>query len=200
MKRMLFVVALLSILGHGYGQFKISGDVVYMNPTMNYLDSVSVFLKQGANLIGETTTDSTGYYEFNDLSNGTYELVGICIKGWGGSNSNDANAIMKHFIHLQMLEGLQLQSADVDNNQLVNTLDAFMVSKRFIHLINAFPAGDWVVGDATVTVDGYNVIHNLKATCMGDVNSSFSPPAGFICGDTMADARDGQLYPTVLIG
>ncbi len=200
MKKILLFSLLLVLFSQAKSQHRISGNVCYDNETLTYLDSVTVLLKQGNTIIAQTATDPMGHFFFNGISDGTYTLSGICSKHWGGGSSTDALIILQHFVHIQTLTGINLLAADVDNNNLVNTTDALMVSRRYIQLLDSFPAGDWVVGEKPVTLAGGNISAILKATCMGDVNASFSPPATFACGQSVTDPRDDQVYPTVLIG
>lgn len=199
MKILLFILSILMFSG-SYAQNKISGNVFYSNSTLTYLDSVTVYLKQGQVLVNQTNTDAYGYFVFSNVLNGTYSLSASCNKAWGGGNSSDAAAILSHFVGLSPLRGIKLKAANVDDNVTVNTMDAILVSRRFIQLVNSFSSGDWAVEQKMVTLNGAPVRQNLKAACYGDVNASYSPPAQFVCGQPLTDTRDNQVYPTVLIG
>ncbi|HRY33207.1 MAG TPA: FISUMP domain-containing protein [Bacteroidales bacterium] len=200
MKKLMLISLLFALFSQAFPQHRISGNVCYDNEYLTYLDSVTVLLKQGNVIVSQTNTDQMGHFQFSGISDGTYTLSGYCSKNWGGGSSTDALRILQHFVHIQSLTSIRLEAADVDNNSQVNTTDALMVSRRYIQLLDSFPAGDWVLGEKQITLAGNDIFANLKATCMGDVNASFTPPAVFTCGQTLTDTRDDQIYPTVLIG
>jgi uncharacterized protein (TIGR02145 family) len=200
MKKAVLSLILFLALSQTFAQFSISGDVCYANSSLSYLDSVTVYLKQGSSIICQSNTNSYGHYILNNIPAGSYQLSASCNKKWGGCNSSDAVGIMKHFVRMSMLAGIHKKAATVDVIPLINTNDAILTSRRFTHTIDSFPAGDWVFEQKTVTVNNSSLKENLKGICYGDVNGSFSPPAQFVCGQNITDSRDGQVYPTVLIG
>jgi uncharacterized protein (TIGR02145 family) len=200
MKKSVVIIVLLCLSFSLSAQYKVKGDVMYAGNTQAYLDSVTVVLKQGATVIATTTTNSMGYYVFNNIPNGTYTLSGSCSKAWGGCNSNDALSIIKHVINMSPLTSYKKVAADVNNTGNINALDAAIASRRFVKLITGFAAGDWAVESQSVTVNNSHITKNLRAICFGDANASFAPPAAFTCGNNLVDSRDAQSYPTVLIG
>ena len=118
----------------------------------------------------------TGAYQYNNLWNATYNLVPTITKPWGGINSTDALAVMKHFVGLIYLNGIHLKAGDVDNTGYVNSADALMTQKRYIGMITSFPAGDWTWEEDDVVLYGINVDYSFQALCFGDVNGSYNPP------------------------
>ncbi len=195
-----FITGLLLLTHPLAAQYQISGNVRYDNDVLTYLDSVTVVLKQGSSIISQVSTNDYGHYVFTGIPAGTYTLTGYTNKIWGGCNSTDAVAILKHFVNLAPLTDIRLLAANVDNSAAVNTMDALMVSQRYIQLLDSFPAGNWVFQTRTLTLDGNRNNFTLLATCCGDVNASFTPPVHFTCGDTFTDSRDSQTYTTILIG
>lgn len=156
--------------------YSINGTLSYANPAMTAMNNTAIYLKCLPDVIVDSTlTGSAGAYSFGPLANGTYYLESGITKPWGGANSTDALAIMKHFVGLQYLNGLYLKAADVNTNTGVNSADALMVQLRYIGIINTYTAGDWLWEDNNITVYGLNVIHDLQALCYGDVNGSFIP-------------------------
>lgn len=200
MRKVLLLFALLTSIYGSYAQHLISGDVIYANSSMSYLDSVTVYLKQGTTLVSQVNTDGYGHYIFDSVSDGSYQLSATTAKKWGGCNSADATSILKHFVGISTLSGIKKKAANVDNIQLINTNDALMAARRFANIIDSFPSGDWVFEQKEITVSGGSVYQNIKGSCCGDVNGSFSPPAVFVCGQNITDSRDDQSYSTVLIG
>lgn len=200
MKKLLTISFLLFIAFSLQAQYKVKGDVVYASNAQTYLDSVTVSLKQGTTLIAQVNTDALGHFVFTNVPNGTYLLTATCNKRWGGCNSNDALAIATDYANLNSLSGLKKVATDVNHSTSTNTLDALLAMKRFAKVINSFTSGDWALESFTITVNNSDVNRNIKAICYGDANASFSPPAIFTCGNNLVDSRDGQIYPTVLIG
>ncbi|MCK7539602.1 MAG: hypothetical protein MZV63_56180 [Marinilabiliales bacterium] len=54
---------------------------------------MTLTLKQGASVIGTTTTAADGYYEFNGINNGTYSIDVTTSKPVGSINANDAGLV-----------------------------------------------------------------------------------------------------------
>ncbi len=200
MKRILFIVTFAVLALSGYTQHRISGNVSYESVNAVTLDSTTVFLSQNNVVVAQTVTNVYGSYHFDSIFNGTYTITASSIKNWGGVNSSDAYLIMLSFLNMAPLTGLNASAANVDGSGFVNTVDALMASKRFIHAINSFPGGDWAFGSQTVTMNGANIIANIKGLCKGDVDASFNPPTSFVCGGQLVDIRDGQSYSTVQLG
>ncbi|MCD4679101.1 MAG: T9SS type A sorting domain-containing protein, partial [Bacteroidales bacterium] len=127
--------------------------------------------------IDSTITDNQGYYFFDVLQNGTYNLGSNTTKKWGGGNSSDALGIMLHFAGFNILQGLAVVAADVDASGSVATLDALYVAQRFVGLVSSFPAGDWYFETPQAVVDGTEPLYiDYNAICFGDVNASYAVP------------------------
>ncbi len=155
----------------------IQGTLTYDNINSSPLSNCLVTLTGNSNS-WQVSTDSAGYFEFNQLGAGTYTLVSSCTKPWGGVNAVDALLILKHFVSVAALQGLKLQAADTDGTGYVNSVDAMFALKRFVNLINSFLPGDWVSTSNTITIGGASTLtSNLKAICVGDVDGSFVPLA-----------------------
>lgn len=155
----------------------IQGIFSYDNTyTMGMPYSTIILRDSAGNDIDTATTDIDGNYLFTNLPNGTYSLhPGTTILP-GGINSTDALFALRHFVHLTTLTGLRFQAGDVDNSNFINSLDALMISKRFVNQISSFPAGDWYFEEPSVSVTGAVTINrNIKCICIGDCNGSFIP-------------------------
>jgi plastocyanin len=156
----------------------ISGVVRYDNVGGSLMTNSTVNLKQGGVVVAQTTTDLQGHYSFSNLALGTYVLDGTSAKPWGGVNSADALQILRHFVNLTPLQGIRRLAANVDGSPAVNSVDALYTTRRFVGVVNAFPAGDWVFKKDTVIVNGTsNIVRNLQALCYGDVDGSYVPQA-----------------------
>ncbi|MCX6273428.1 MAG: M14 family zinc carboxypeptidase, partial [Bacteroidetes bacterium] len=156
---------------------EVHGKLTYANTNNTYLANVTVLLKDSTGTtVATTTTNSTGDYSFTNLVAGmAYTFDFTCSLPFGGVNSVDALAILKHFVNLSILTGIYRQAADVDNSGTVNSIDALMTQKRFVGLISSFPAGNWTFTRDTITLVNPLNTHNLKALCVGDVNGSYLP-------------------------
>lgn len=154
----------------------IQGFVNYSNAANTPMNNSVVSLMQGSSLIAQTTSDELGYYFFDALPQGTYKIVPSSAKPWGGVNSTDALMILRHFVGLSYLTGINLKAANVDLISVVNTLDAFIVQKRFVQNISSFLVGDWAFDNPVVSINGLiPVTKNIPVLAYGDVNSSYEP-------------------------
>lgn len=160
--------------------YDISGFVTYDNSVSTPLNNTTVTLKQGATEITSTVTTSNGEYVLSTVPNGTYTTHGSSTKPWGGGNAIDALLIANHFTGFMPITGLRLLAADCNGDGAVNAVDALLVMRRSVMLINSFPVGDWIFETKTVTVNNGSVINNFMGICYGDVNGSFVPAAKLI--------------------
>ncbi len=153
-----------------------TGTLTYKNSSNTPLNNTLLQLKQGIAVVSETTTTGSGSYEFDNLAPGTYQVNPVCVKPWGGVNSTDALLIMKHFVGMSLLSGLNLKASDLDNNNVTNALDALYAQKRSVGMINSFPSGDWAFIRPTVVFDGQTILNiPIQGLTYGDVNNSFVP-------------------------
>ncbi|HRY33876.1 MAG TPA: C25 family cysteine peptidase [Bacteroidales bacterium] len=158
------------------GGNSLAGNIRYFNNNLSPMENVMLCLMQQGDTMYTATTDSAGQYHFQNVLPGTYEIKASCTAPWGGGNSSDALMILKHFVGLSPLSGMNLEAADVDNNGYINSVDAFYVQKRFVGIISSFPAGDWVFETNAITLGLLdNITLNIKGLCVGDVNGSFFP-------------------------
>ena len=155
------------------------GAVRYANAQQSPLDSVLLSLEDASgNIIQQTTTDSLGRYRMSGMIEGEYLLRASCSKAWGGGNAADAQLIVRHFVRLSELQGLYLHAGQVSqmSGDIVNSIDALLVMKRYAGLANGFPAGDWLMETADIIIEGKGVVRkDLFGLCRGDVNGSFNP-------------------------
>ncbi len=160
------------------GSQTLSGQLSYDNSLSTPLNNTLVLLKQGSANFAQTTTGAGGDYQLEQIPPGSYSLDASCSKPWGGVNATDALLIMKQFVGLGQLAGIRLKAADIDNNTIVNAVDALAVQRRTVGMISGFPAGDWVFEKPQLFFSGLSQIsQNFKGLCTGDVNGSYTPPA-----------------------
>ncbi len=159
------------------GNVSLSGQVEYDNNAETKLPNVIVKLKQNGIQVAQTTTNAYGNYEFSNLAPGTYNIEAESNAPWGGGNSIDGLAILKHFVAVQYLHDLFLKAGDLNGDNTLNSTDALLDLKRFVGMITSFPIGsDWIFEEDTITITGNApVVYDFKGLCRGDVNGSFIP-------------------------
>ncbi len=157
--------------------YSLVGDFTYANIPMTGMNNTKIVLKAlPSSKVDSIVLGVNGDYQFNNLWNATYNINPTITKPWGGINSTDALAIMKHFVGLIYLNGIYLQAGDVDMTGYVNSADALMTQKRYIGMVTSFPSGDWTWEQNDVVLYGVNVNYSFLALCFGDVNGSYIPP------------------------
>lgn len=156
----------------------LTGNVYYLNTSSSPMNNTVVHLKQNNVTVNQTTTDVNGDFVFDNPVPGAYILDGSTTKAWGGCNATDGLLVLKHFVGMTPLTGLQLRAADVNANGVVNSSDALLITQRYVDIINSFTAGDWLFDSVPVTIGTTGIqTQNLSALCYGDVNGSFEPGA-----------------------
>lgn len=157
------------------GQTIISGYLTYDNSDNTPITSSMVYLVKGNDSLA-TMTDSQGFFHFDHVTNGNFQLNAHCVKPWGGVNSTDALKVLQHFVGHSPLSPFRQQAAAVSGNTYVNAMDALSIMKRFVGLTNSFVTGDWLLESTSITVSGQSVLNvNLKGICYGDVDGSYIP-------------------------
>lgn len=184
----------------------LEGFVRYKNPTIitgtpnTPMNGTIVTLTGLANTVVDTT-DLDGHYEFLNLPLDTYTMSFVTTKLFGGINATDAMFILKHFVHLQMLTGLNLACADVNGSVTINSTDALVVCRRFVNAIPGYyppytsaPGGkDWYFTQPTIVVNGTaNQVQDIWALCGGDVNGSYAIAYPFKGSPTVNINTDGS--------
>ena len=180
MKRSLYFFLLLMVIGFGqlsFAQNSVSGTATYArnNSQIWPMKNITILLSQDSSTLYQTNTDSTGYYSFTNIPDGSYTLTATTTRPWGYASSSDELAIMKHFIGIAPLTGIALIIANVNNDQAVNSIDALLVARRFVCQIISFPSADWYFEKFTVILNGDTITQNIKGACYGDANLSGSP-------------------------
>ncbi|MHC1707898.1 MAG: dockerin type I domain-containing protein [Bacteroidales bacterium] len=166
--------AVLSVLPNS----SLNGTLTYPNPFNTPLANVSISLAQGGVVKYTSTTDNAGYYLFANVLSGVYDLLYQSPYPWGGVNASDALKIAQHFSGMIQLTNLPLEAADINNNGIVNSLDALLALKRFVGMISTFQPNndDWLY-DATSVNIPYNtsMMLDIRGICTGDVDISNIP-------------------------
>jgi len=178
----------------------LSGTFKYFNLSSTGIPNSTIQLKDGSgSIVATTTTSAAGAYSFALIPNGTYTLKAIPGVPWGGANSFDALAALRHFVNSVILTGVPLLVGDVNSNLTVNSLDGLLISKRFAGVVTSFAAGDWYIESPQVVLAGNtSFTSNFKACCFGDINGSYNPsiakvePSLSLANQKTVFARPGQ--------
>lgn len=154
----------------------ISGTLSYDNLNATPLKNVKLNLKNTMGIISDSTlTDISGKYKLQPPQTGKYVIESSSSQPWGGVNAMDALMILRDFTGLELLTPLRKKAADVDLSGAANSVDALLVARRFVNLINEFEAGDWYFEQDSLDFTASNLTKDFKGICMGDVNGSFNP-------------------------
>ncbi|HOH98966.1 MAG TPA: M14 family zinc carboxypeptidase [Bacteroidales bacterium] len=156
--------------------YHLSGHVVYNNANQTPMSLASVILSDSnGQVLDSTTADSTGYFVFNWLQAGDYQLRAQASHVWGGVNSADALAVMRHFVEMgPPITGLAFYAGDVNQSNFLNANDALLIQKRFAGLISNFSRPDWLSEVLDVNLDNHVQVI-IKVHCTGDADSSYLP-------------------------
>lgn len=158
---------------------KVSGQVVYDNSTIPSLPltGVQVILKDAAGTdLATTLTDANGNFSFDAVPADARLSLSYSETG-GGWNAADAMLSMQHYTGMITLDSLSRKASDVNGSGFINSVDALMIMRRFVNMIQSFPAGEWVFEEKNISlsVPGATETLIIKGQCTGDVNKSFEP-------------------------
>jgi hypothetical protein len=128
------------------------------------MDDVLNLLMPGS--INGVTTDENGIAFFS-VPKQWLSLHATTTVGWGNVNSTDALGVLKHSVMLSMLTGLRKLCADVNGDNNVNSIDALLIMKRFVGMINSFPSGDWIHEPVIINSD---TTVTIRMRAIGDIN------------------------------
>jgi len=155
----------------------ISGTLTYNNQAGTPLTNCTLSLKDSTGTtIAQTTSDSTGFYNFNSVYHGTYTIEASTDKSWGGLNMIDASLTRQKIAFLTEFTPLQTTAADVNLSNSVNMIDVALMRQKIAFLNPPqWLIPNYIFEKPTVVVYGFDVTVNIKALCAGDVNGSFIP-------------------------
>lgn len=158
-----------------YQSVSLTGNIQYANGSLSIMGNDVITLTSNSDTLS-ATTNGTGGFSMAQVNRDSYTYSFITDpETWGGVNSTDALFILKHFAHLDTLEGSLFTVGDVNTSYTVNGTDAMLVMQRYAGLISTFPAGDYFYYLNDYDITSTNVYHDLRFYWMGDVNGSYSP-------------------------
>lgn len=188
-----------------FGDGTLSGNVTYDNTAQTPLNGVHLMLYNGDVMIAETWSfndvdgGGAGYFEFTGLNEVTsFQLVADYDAPWFGANATDALAIQLKILTIEPIvwDALNTEAGDANASGGLTSTDALWVMQRAIYMVNMFPAGDWVFGDATTTdMMTTTGTYDVSALNYGDVNRS-NVPSGAKDATAITLVKDGVLNVT----
>lgn len=153
----------------------VSGTLLYdANPNKPITGQTLVVEDIDHNLLYEAEVDVDGGYTIPEAI-GMFNRITLQ-PGFDvleGVNATDALLTMRHFVHLDELEGQHASVADVNANGIINGTDALLILRRTLG--NSFPAGDYAFTADTLTFNGEVLNYPLSVMLFGDVNASYTP-------------------------
>lgn len=152
----------------------------------------------GATSLGVTISSppsgNDGRYAISNVSRGTYGLQGQKNTSVGDIDNItpfDAARILQRRLNNDPFRGLEVKTADVDGNGVVDERDAQMIANFVVGKTGSGNAGNWyleAVNKSTVDVTGNLPDQNFKAVLVGDVSGNWSAGAALaIAGVTPVD-------------
>lgn len=171
-----------------FSQNSIVGNINYHNDVTKPLNNVNVYINDATGtVIDSTTTDNTGFYQFNNLQDGTYNLNGSINVAPGGIDLGDSFLIFLHLIGYQNLDPMQLLSSDVNDDGIIDWADYWTIVTGWYTNGYPYTTGDWVFENPSITFNNSKDIDidstDFGGSSMGDVNGSFCP--GELAGNSV---------------
>ena len=182
--------------------YKISGYAKYDNNPKTLLSGLKVILvKNPATLVDSVVTGTNGFYQFNNLTNGTYKFRIISAhpsrqwQTWSGVNNTDYLLALRHATTGPLLPGnppVIRISGDVKAPQtppVITTVDADairMAAKYGWGNPSYFQIPKWVFSGVTldlpidnIALTCANLTRDIRGLCAGDVNGTHLPLNGY---------------------
>jgi hypothetical protein len=143
------------------------------------MNGTTVTLKTQAGVVVETVTANAGGNYTIFTLDGVYVLDATSAKAWGGLNLQDVINTRKRISNLLTFTALQNKAADVNVSNSVNLQDPIVMRQK---IAGISPLPNWKIANYVfffffLTVNGANVVQNIKSLAGGDVNNSFTPAA-----------------------
>lgn len=157
------------------------------------VENVLLTLKDNANLLPTLTdlTDAAGAYSIGPVFPGNYTLtpsfgLQVCPLAAScapkGISGNDASLVLQHHAGLSTLSGFAAIAAEVNGDNIMNTVDATLILRRASAMIatwpNSVPLWKFVDPSKTytfVSTPSNPVNQDFTAILMGDVDGNWDP-------------------------
>ncbi|NCA86611.1 MAG: hypothetical protein EOM83_13740 [Clostridia bacterium] len=154
--------------------FTLSGMAQYDDSLQSIAAGLHLMLYDAADkAVDSVATDSTGFYRFENLAPGEYNLrVNFSDNAPGTINSTDALAVELHLDTIPgfTLSGAALAAADANADQQLNSFDVFAIQRRTVLIPGTIGNPLLVVDPSAITITTSDVSHNIFIRLRGDVN------------------------------
>ena len=175
LRTLCIVLFLASTSVFSQGETDFTGQVLYH---YGYpLSGVNAYLHNSAgNVVDTAVTNSTGFYEFADVTPGTYTITFSTQQPEGGIELNDAYLVMLKLMNLYTFTPIQTLAADVNNSGTITWSDYFMILISYLNQGNPFPH-PWVFQSITTAIpnESRSIFTTGGGSSSGDVNGSLQP-------------------------
>ncbi len=171
------IVLTFVLFGMLYGNaqtYLISGTLRYRSVSSPPMDSCTIQLMQNGTVVSTAIVNAQGYYQFANISAGTYTFSYIMQKKWRTNNASDALAIVRYYVGIPpLISGLGLEAAKISPDPYINSLDALLCAARFVGINQNYPGvSDWVFDNPTILVNNQNVTQDIYCLNRGDVDGN----------------------------
>ncbi len=185
MKKVLSQHILLLIFLMAYAmlpaQNQVVGTVLYHDNESNPVYDVNLELLNNSNQVVATAiTNMYGEFEFNNIPNGEYTIVGNANLPVGDVNLIDASLILQYLFGMTTFNDYEFDAADVNNSGNVTFGDYVLVLVSYLTQGNPFPADDWQFEEVTLELNSSRDLGDADTTKMygtstGDVEGIWLP-------------------------
>ena len=195
---------------------KISGVFTYYNTANTLLTgqdiTVKLYKTSGNQLMGTTTTNGSGYYQFLNLCPDSYYITATSTHNPAGSvNTTDAAQVNSYGVAPYSIEKVRFQAGDVGTSGIpadltINPTDAWRIQQNFVNgtafdntwtfwktgdNINSATTTEWAPGVVLTAASDLTV--NMYGLCTGDFNRSFNPNLSKEYSSTLDLINSGNL-------
>ncbi|HOI31772.1 MAG TPA: dockerin type I domain-containing protein, partial [Bacteroidales bacterium] len=151
MKRILLGLVLSLTVLLLNGQNYIDGTLLYHNnPEYPIPEAQAILLDEAGQQVAVTTTNENGYFAFEDIADGVYNISFSTDIDGGQVTLADALSIVFYMAGLIDYTEIQELAMDVNGSGSVNMSDFTFIMIQYFVLGRPFPAGEWVFEDVEV--------------------------------------------------
>lgn len=184
MKRLLFTVAFSLSAFLLIGQHYVDGTLLYhQNPEYPIPEVEVTLYDEAGSVAGLATTDLNGYFSFDDVPEGVYQLGFETSLEGATVGINDALNVLFYHLGLRDFTPIQLLAMDVTADGQVNMADFNFILIQYFIYGQDFPAGDWVFEEIEVNTLSREGASTIGGSRTGDTEGALVPT-----GRNLADA------------
>ncbi|HRY31687.1 MAG TPA: FISUMP domain-containing protein [Bacteroidales bacterium] len=171
----------------------INGMVTYFNSSQSPLGFVNVNLvDQNGQSMAQSYSMTDGSFSFTNVPAGNYSVIASSFALPEGINNVDALFAHRHSLGLDTLTGLTFLAGDVNEDDMVDSMDVVRIQERILGKILEFSAGTWIFDTVSLIVTS-PAVYPLAMTglCIGDIDRNANP--GPACPPLTASAGNDLL-------